>query len=81
MGQQHLYCDSDGAIKLAENPIITNNSRHIELRYHYIRERIEKNEVVLTPIKGHDNTADILTKPLGSTLFKKHRNELFKNCM
>ena len=73
----NVFIDNHSAIKLACNPIITSCSRHIELRYHYIREQVDQGNFKLLPIAGKDNPADLFTKPLGPTLFNKHREQLF----
>ena len=68
--------DNQGCIALSENPIHHKRTKHIDVRYHYIREKLEDKTVRLQHIPTADNTADILTKPLGATKFRKHRDEL-----
>jgi hypothetical protein len=42
-----IYCDNQSCIKLSENPVFHDQSKHIEIRYHFIRDRIQKGVVVL----------------------------------
>jgi hypothetical protein len=67
-----LYGDSRGAIFNSQNPVTQKGIKHIEIRYHYIREQIEKGTVKVYAISTADNTADIFTKNLGPILFLKH---------
>jgi len=71
-----IYGDSHGAIFNAQNPITQKGIKHIEIRYHYIREQIEKGEVKVFAIPTMENVADMFTKNLGPTLFLKHRKQL-----
>ncbi|XP_063939719.1 uncharacterized mitochondrial protein AtMg00810-like [Daucus carota subsp. sativus] len=59
-----IYVDNKSAIALAKNPVFHDRSKHIDTRYHYIRECVEKKVVELTYIKTNDQIADIFTKPL-----------------
>jgi hypothetical protein len=59
-----IYCDNQSCIKLSENPVFHNRSKHIEIRYHFIRDRIQKGAVKLQYVSTDEQVADILTKPL-----------------
>jgi hypothetical protein len=72
----HIKCDNLGAISMAENPFITQKSRHIDLKYHSIRQLVAKNVVKLDPCRDAENTADILTKPIARPKHKQHTGEL-----
>jgi len=71
-----IYGDSHGAIFNAQNPVMQKGIKHIEIRYHYIREQIEKGEVKVFTVPTTENVADMFTKNLGPTLFLKHRKQL-----
>lgn len=58
-----IWSDSKAAICFGSSYIERTRTKHIGIRYHYLREQIEKNEVVLKYVPGQYNTADILTKP------------------
>nr|GEY78011.1 retrovirus-related Pol polyprotein from transposon TNT 1-94 [Tanacetum cinerariifolium] len=57
-----LFSDSQSAIHLAKNPVFHSKTKHIQLRYHFIREKINDDTLKLKKIKGTENTADMLTK-------------------
>ena len=57
-----LYCDSQSAIHLAKNPYFHSRTKHIQLRYHFIRSLLEDGILKLEKISGAQNPADMLTK-------------------
>lgn len=59
-----VYVDNKSAIALAKNPVFHERSKHIDTRYHFIREHVNKKDVELIYCKSYDQVADILTKPL-----------------
>ena len=66
-----IFLDNKSALALAKNPIFHGQSKHIDTRYHFIRECIARKEVHLEFVKSHDQVADILTKPLKYDTFNK----------
>ena len=66
LGNEHkdriLYSDSQSAIHLAKNPAFHSRTKHIELKYHYIRYLLERKVLRLMKIRGSENPADMLTK-------------------
>jgi hypothetical protein len=72
-----IVCDNQGSIFLSSNPVTEKRSKHIDIRYHYIRELVQDSEEIqlqFTP--GDENRADLLTKNLGHVKFFKFRAEL-----
>ena len=67
--------DNQGSIFIASNPVTEKRSKHIDIRYHYIREVIERKLAELFFIDGDKNPADLLTKNLGSVKFLTFRPE------
>ena len=59
-----LFCDSQSAIHLAKNPVFHARTKHIDLRYHFIRSLLEEGSLLLVKILGSKNPADMLTKPV-----------------
>jgi hypothetical protein len=59
-----IHCDNQSCIKLSENPMFHDRSKHIEIRYHFIRDRVQKGVVKLQHISIDEHIVDILTKPL-----------------
>ncbi|KAL9162242.1 hypothetical protein ABFS82_07G077000 [Erythranthe guttata] len=72
----YIYVDNKSAIALAKNPVFHDRSKHIETRFHFIRECIAKKEVKVKFVKSEDQLADIFTKPLRREIFEKLRNRL-----
>jgi len=68
-----ILVDNKSAIALAKNPVFHDRSKHIDTRYHYIRECVSNNNVKLDYVKTHDQVADIFTKPLKREHFVKLR--------
>ena len=59
-----ILCDSQGAIALAKNPEHHQRSKHIDLRYHFVREQVSGGAISLVYTSTSDMAADQLTKPL-----------------
>jgi hypothetical protein len=59
-----LYCDNQSTISVAENPAMHDKAKHIALKYHYIRDLIEANDVTIHYCQSGANPADLLTKVL-----------------
>ena len=71
-----IFVDNKSAIALAKNPVFHDRSKHIDTRYHYIRECVTKMDVQLEYVKTNDQVADIFTKPLKREDFIKMRSLL-----
>ena len=55
--------DNQGALALVKNPVKHIKSKHIDIRYHYVRECFNDNKITLDYVQSDKNVADILTKP------------------
>ena len=64
-----LLVDSKSALALAKNPVFHERSKHIRLRYHFIRSCVEEGSIEASYINTTDQLADLLTKPLGRVKF------------
>jgi Reverse transcriptase (RNA-dependent DNA polymerase) len=64
-----LFIDNQSAIALAKNPKFHNRTKHIAVRYHFIREKIEDKEILPQYIPTSEQVADILTKGLPKAKF------------
>ena len=60
-----IYYDNLSSILLVKNPIFHARTKHIEVRYHFVHERVLSGEVELEHVPTDRKTADIFTKPLG----------------
>jgi len=77
VGPAKLYQDNESTIALAEKGYSTNSkTRHIAIRYFFVKDRIDAGEVALEHLPTEQMLADMLTKPLQGTLFRKLRSEL-----
>jgi len=68
--------DNAGTIALSKNPVHHERSKHIGLRHHFLRERVEDNTISLSHVPSADNIADLLTKGLPRELFDRLRDLL-----
>lgn len=59
-----LYSDNQSAAKLATNPVFHKRSKHVDIRYHYIREAVDNGVITLSYMPTEQMTADVLTKAL-----------------
>ena len=59
-----FHSDSQSAIHLAKNSAFHSRTKHIDIRYHFIRSLIEEDVLWLVKIAGSKNPADMLTKPV-----------------
>ena len=69
-----LFEGNQGAIARAENPISGGRTEHIDVRYHFIRELVERKVLNIQYTEYSNQHADILTKPLGLGAFARHRS-------
>jgi hypothetical protein len=71
-----LWCDNLGATFLASNPAFHARTKHIELDYHFVREKVADGTLCVRFIYSQDQLADTLTKPLSSSRFLSLRSKL-----
>ena len=71
-----MLIDNKSAIYLAKNPVFRGRSKHIDIRYHFIRECVERGEIILKHISSEHQRADLLTKPLSTVKFERMRKLL-----
>nr|AAL31657.1 Putative Zea mays retrotransposon Opie-2 [Oryza sativa]AAM08711.1 Putative Zea mays retrotransposon Opie-2 [Oryza sativa Japonica Group]AAP51900.1 retrotransposon protein, putative, Ty1-copia subclass [Oryza sativa Japonica Group] len=71
-----LFCDNTSAINIAKNPVQHSHTKHIDIRFHFLRDHVEKGDVELQFLDTKLQLADIFTKPLDSNRFAFLRGEL-----
>lgn len=71
-----INCDNQSSIKLAKNPVFHARTKHIEVHYHHVRDKVLSKVIDLQHVGTLGQSADILTKALGRQLFEKHRTSL-----
>jgi hypothetical protein len=68
--------DNKSTISLARNPIAHGRSKHIETKFHFLRDQVSKGKLKLTHCRTEVQIVDILTKPLKIERFKELRKML-----
>ena len=71
-----IYCDNTSAIAISNNPVQHSRTKHIDIRYHFLREHVMNGTVELHFVPTEDQVADIFTKPLDESTFSKLVGEL-----
>jgi hypothetical protein len=67
-----LHVNNEGAEALEKNPEHHARIKHIHVRYHFIRECVQEEEIALLHVSTHEILADMLTKPLSRVLLEKN---------
>ena len=65
-----VYCENSSAIDISKNPVQHSKTKHIEIRYHFIRDLVKRKIVSLEYIPTERQNADIFTKTLDRCKFK-----------
>ena len=78
MSYEHMSikCDNTSAINLSKNPIFHSRAKHIDIRYYFLRNHMQKGDIMLEFISTENQLADIFTKPLCDERFSTIRREL-----
>jgi hypothetical protein len=71
-----IYCDNQSCVKPSENPVFHDMLKHIEIKYHYIQDMVQRGLVVLRYISIDEQIMNILTKPLSRVKYEYFRDEL-----
>ena len=76
LGPTILLADNQSAIALSGSDLISRRTKHIDIRYHFVRQKVEEKLIELEWTDTSTNVADGMTKPLGRVAFNKFRNEI-----
>jgi hypothetical protein len=68
-----IFEDNQSAINNAQNPILTDRNKHIQVRYHHIRQLVSEKSIIIKYCPTNDMIADALTKALLKIKFAQHR--------
>jgi hypothetical protein len=71
-----ILCDNQSCIKMIESHVFHDKSKHIEIRYHYIRDMVERGAIKLHYVSMDEQVADVLTKPLSHVNFEHFRDKI-----
>jgi hypothetical protein len=71
-----IHCDNQSCIKLSENMVFHDRSKHIDIRYHFIRDCVQRGVVRLDYTQTDEKMADIFSKALSRQKFEKFRDRM-----
>jgi hypothetical protein len=71
-----IYYDNMSCVKLSKNHVFHYKSKHIEIKYYFIHDKVQKGEVILHYISTDKKIANVLTKPLSKINFAYLRDKL-----
>ena len=71
--QFSLFCDNQGANALAKNPVNHKRSKHIDIKYHFVRDEVSREKLYLLYVPSCENVADIFTKPVSIDKLRKFK--------
>ena len=71
-----IFCDNQSCIKMTKNPLFHDKSKHIEVRYKFIRDMVQKGAIKLKYVPIEEQVAYVLTKPLAHVKFEYFRDML-----
>ena len=71
-----ILCDNQSCIKMTENLVFHDRSKHMEIRYFYIRDMMQKGAIKLQYVSTDEQVVDVLTKPLSQVKFEHFRDKL-----
>jgi hypothetical protein len=76
IGATELRVDNKSAIALMKNPVFHDRSKHIDTRYHFIRQCVENGSIDAQFVRTEDQLSDILTKALARVQFQELRRRI-----
>ena len=71
-----IYCDNQSCVNLSKNLVFHDKSKLIQIKYHYIRDMVQRGAVKLQYVAMDDQIADVLTNPLARVKFEYFREKL-----
>jgi hypothetical protein len=71
-----IKCYNESSINLENNPIYHSMTNHVDTQFHFVREKMQSNEISLMYCNTSENDVDIFTKPLGKIKFELFREML-----
>ena len=71
-----IFCDNTSAISISKNPVMHSKTKHIPIKYHFVREQVAEKNIKLEYVGTKEQIADIFTKPLPREAFEYLRQKL-----
>ena len=65
-----IFCDNTSAISVSKKPVMHSKTKHIPIKYHFLREQVLSKVIKLEYVGTKDQLADIFTKPLPKSQFE-----------
>ena len=70
-----INCDNTSAISMSKNPVMHSRTKHIPIKYHFLREQVSEKVVKLEYVDTKEQVVDIFTKPLPKEAFEHLRQK------
>ena len=71
-----VHCDNQSGIRISENPVFHDRSKHIDIRYHFFRDCVQRGTIQLEYIQTDEQVVEIFTKELCRQSFVKFKDKL-----
>jgi hypothetical protein len=71
-----IYCDNTSAISISKNPVMHSKTKHIPIKYHFLREQVAEKNIRVEYVGTKEQVANIFTKPLPREAFEYLRQRL-----
>ena len=71
-----IYCDNTSAISISKNPVMHSKTKHIPIKFHFLRDQVMNKVIKLEYIGTRDQIADIFDKPLPKMQIENLRDQL-----
>ena len=75
-----VYNDSSGVVAQSKEPRSHKSQKHVQRKYHLVREIVQRGDIAITKIASMDNLADPFTKPLTTNVFEQHVDKMGMRC-
>ena len=71
-----LYCDNQAAEALIGNPVFHRRTKHLDVKFHYVRDLAKQEKIAVVHVRSEDQLADMFTKPLAREKFVANRSAI-----
>jgi hypothetical protein len=71
-----ILCDNQICINIMNNSVFHDKSKHIDIRYHYIHDMVQRGAIKLQYVGTNEQVADVLTKPLSHVKFEYFQDKI-----
>jgi bifunctional DNase/RNase len=71
-----IFCDNTSAISISKNPFMHSKTKHIPIKFHFLREQVMSKVIRVEYVVTNDQIADVFTKPLPKIQFESLRDQL-----